>query len=79
MIKKLIAALIVVAVVVSAAAAAWVYEQVTAAHAPTGAVEIIVPKGASSVKIARLLMQQKVITSDLVFRLLVRMRDAGGS
>jgi UPF0755 protein len=78
-IKKLIAALVVVVVVVSAATAAWVYEQVTVAHAPAGAVEIEVPKGASSVKIARLLMQQQVITSDFVFRLLVRMRDAGGS
>jgi UPF0755 protein len=77
--KRLLTVLIVIAMLVLAGVAAWAYQQVTAAHAPPKAVEIIVPKGASSVKIARLLMQHQVITSDLVFRLLVRMRDAGGS
>jgi UPF0755 protein len=77
-IKKLIVALIIIAMLALAGVAAWVYEQVTVAHVPPGAVEIVVPKGASSVKIARLLHQQQVITSDLVFRLLVRMRDVGG-
>ncbi len=79
MIKKLIAVLIIVSIVVLAGVAVWVYKQVTVAHAPSGKVELVVPKGASSVKIARLLYQQQVITSELVFRLIVRMRDAGSS
>ncbi len=78
MIKRLIVALIIIAMLALAGVAAWVYEQATVAHAPPGAVEIVVPKGASSVKIARLLHQQQVITSDLVFQLIVRMRDVGG-
>jgi len=77
-IKRLITVLIVVTIVVLAGAAAWVYEQATVAHKPPEAVEIVVPKGASSVKIARLLLQQQVITSDVIFRLIVRMRNVGG-
>jgi len=77
-IKRLITILVVITIVVSAAAAAWVYEQVTVPHQPPGVVEIVVPKGASSVKITRLLHQQQVITSDFIFRLLVRMWDVGG-
>lgn len=79
MIKRLIVVLTVVAMVILAGSAAWLYAQLTTLHAPPQTVEIEVPKGASSVKIARLLQQQQVITSDLIFRLLVRMQDAGGN
>lgn len=78
MIKKLIVTLIVIAIVALGGAAVWVYKQATAVHTPSGAIQIVIPKGASSGKIARLLHQQQVITSDFVFRLLVRMRDVGG-
>jgi len=78
-IRRLITVLIVVATVALAAAATWTYRQVSVLQAPPGPVEIVVPKGASSAKIARILYQQQVIVSNLVFRLIVRMHDVGGS
>jgi UPF0755 protein len=79
MLKKLILVLTIVAIVALAGATTWVYRQVSVLQAPPGAVEVVVPKGASSVKIARMLYQQQVITSELLFRLIVRMQGAGGS
>jgi UPF0755 protein len=79
LIKRLIAILIVVVIVALAGVAAWAYGQASVLHAPPHAVEVVVPKGASSAKIARLLYQHQVITSDLVFRLIIRMQNAGGS
>ncbi|MDQ6970588.1 MAG: endolytic transglycosylase MltG [Mariprofundus sp.] len=59
--------------------AGWLYMQTEARHAPAQAVQIMIPHGASTIKIARLLQQQDVITSKYVFRLLMRFEAAPSS
>jgi len=56
----------------------WFNSQTGEAHGPQQAVEIMIPKGASSTKIARMLEQNDVIASALVFRLKLRLDGNGG-
>jgi len=70
--KRIVLWLCVVGVVVSLAGAGWLYWQCTFKHAPMQQVEVMVPHGASSIKIARVLYENDVIASPLVFRVLVR-------
>jgi len=58
--------------------AAWVYVQCTEEYAPLKPVELVVPYGASTIKIARLLELEGVISSQRLFRLLVRIEGVGG-
>jgi len=55
----------------------WLYVQVEALHAPSKAVQVMIPHGASTIKIARLLQQNGVIESQHLFRFLVRYEAAG--
>jgi len=65
--------------------AAWLYVQIESAHTPSNtpsnassqSVQVMIPHGASTIKIARLLQQQGVIASQRLFRLLVRYEAAG--
>jgi len=57
----------------------WFNMQTGALHAPAQVVKIMIPKGASSVKIAHMLEQRDVIVSALVFRLKLRLDGNGGS
>ncbi len=64
---------LLLAVVALAAAAGWLYVMVHAESRPAEAVELSIPRGASSVRIAELLAHQHVIESAFVFRLYVRL------
>ncbi|GAV20387.1 hypothetical protein MMIC_P1352 [Mariprofundus micogutta] len=55
----------------------WVFWQASADVALLTPVEISVPKGASTIKIGRLLHAEGVITSPLAFRLAVRLKGVG--
>ena len=52
----------------------WMVWQISAQHQPAQAVELEIPKGTSTIKIARLLQEQGVITSKLVFRVAARLQ-----
>ena len=55
----------------------WLLWQASAPLQPAAAVEILVPAGASTVKIGRMLYAEGVISSPLAFRLAVRMKGVG--
>jgi len=76
--KKLILAFLCAALLLAGLAVGWFYMQTGALHAPQQSVEVMIPKGASSAKIARLLEQKDVIASALVFRLKLRVDGNGG-
>ncbi|OIO74989.1 MAG: ABC transporter substrate-binidng protein [Zetaproteobacteria bacterium CG1_02_53_45] len=57
--------------------AGWLLWQASTVQQPPAAVEILVPAGASTVKIGRLLHSGGVISSPLAFRLAVRLKGAG--
>lgn len=52
----------------------WMFWQITLPHQPAQAVELEIPKGASTIKIGRLLQEQGVITSKLAFRVAARLQ-----
>jgi len=78
MVKKLIVSVFVAGLVMVIATVGWFYAQTGAVHGPQKAVDIMIPKGSSSIKIARLLAQHDVIVSPLVFRLALRLDGKGG-
>ena len=57
--------------------AGWLYWQSVEAHAPLKPVQVMIPHGASTIKIARLLQQGDVISSQYLLRLLVRLEGVG--
>lgn len=59
------------------APASWLLWQAGSKHAADKPIEIEVPKGASTIKIGKLLYKQHVISSPLAFRLAVRLKGAG--
>jgi len=76
--KKLLFLLLFALLLLAGAAIGWFYMQAGAVHAPLQAVNVMIPKGASSSKIAQLLEQDHVIASALVFRLKLRVDGNGG-
>ena len=54
--------------------AGWLFWQASVAVQPATAVELDIPKGASTIKIGRLLQEQGVISSKLVFRVAARLQ-----
>ena len=60
-------------------AAGWLYMQVKSELKPPQSVALMIPHGSSAIKIARLLQQKHVISSQYVFRLLVRINNVGNS
>ncbi len=78
MVKKAMLLALAAGAVAAMALLGWFYTHSTALHAPQNAVDIMVPRGASSMKIARLLAQHDVIESPLVFRLILRLDGKGG-
>jgi len=52
----------------------WMYWQISTPHQPPEAVEMEIPKGASTIKIGRLLHEQDIITSRLAFRIATRLK-----
>ncbi|NWF39722.1 endolytic transglycosylase MltG [Mariprofundus sp. NF] len=54
--------------------AGWLFWQASVAVQPATAVELDIPKGASTIKIGRLLQEQGVISSKLVFRIAARLQ-----
>ena len=78
MIRKAAILVIMTCILAAAGAAIWIFGQISAKHAPASAVELAIPPGSSSVKIAETLQEKGVITSAVVFRLLVRMEQAAG-
>jgi UPF0755 protein len=78
MVKKVILLVLLAGVVTAVALFGWFSTQTGALHAPAQAVQIIIPKGASSAKIADILKQHDVIVSALVFHLKLRLDGNGG-
>ncbi|MFQ5519118.1 MAG: endolytic transglycosylase MltG [Mariprofundus sp.] len=78
MIKKTVLLLLLAGLLSAAAAVGWFYSQSGIVHAPAKAVEVMIPKGASSQKIAQLLARHDVIASEQLFRLQVRLDGNGG-
>jgi len=76
--KKVIVFFALVLLVLTAPAI-WLLWQASSTFQPQTAVELEVPKGASTIKIGRLLHEAGVIQSPLAFRLVVRMHRAGAS
>jgi len=70
-VKKALLLLCVVGLLVLAGGVG-VYSTYSTAHMPSKAVQVMIPHGASSIKIAQLLQQQDVIASQYLFRLVVR-------
>ena len=58
---------------------AWFFSQISAKHAPAEAVELQIPPGTSSARIAAMLEERGVVGSGLAFRLLVRFEGAAGA
>ncbi len=75
--KKLIILFLLAGLLLAGAAVGWFYMQTSARHGPQQAVQVMIPKGASSIKIASLLKQQDVIASPLAFRLQLRLDGNG--
>jgi len=75
--KKVILFVLVATVLVAGAGIGWFYLQTRAHHAPQQPVEVMIPKGASSINIARLLAEHDVIGSPLAFRLQLRLDGKG--
>ena len=50
--------------------------QAASLHQPASAVELMIPKGASTIKIGRMLQEQDVIGSKFTFRLATRLKGA---
>jgi len=75
--KKLILIFAGAGLLLAGAAVGWFYMQTGAMHAPQQAVDVMIPKGVSTVKIAHILEQNDVITSLHVFRLKVRLDGVG--
>lgn len=69
--KLVIASLVAIALLL--APVFWLFWQGSVAHRPGSAVEVMIPKGASSIRIARMLQQADVISSALAFRFAVRL------
>jgi len=78
MVKKVILLVLLASVAAAMVLFAWFNAQTDARHKPAQAAEIMIPKGASSVKIAHILEQHDVIISALVFRLKLRLDGNGG-
>ena len=76
--KRLIYALLSIAVLTAMAATGWFYSQLTSMHAPPRPVQLMIPQGASALKIAQLLEHEGVIVSALAFRLKLRIDGNGG-
>jgi len=76
--KKLMIIFMGAGVLLAGAAISWFYLQTSARHGPQQAVQVMIPKGASSMQIAQLLKQHDVIASKLAFRLQLRL-DGNGS
>jgi len=76
---KLAAIVMLVALLSGAAAALWFNDQISTAHAPPHAINVTIPKGASSAAIAHRLADNGVISSALLFRLLVRLDGSAAS
>ncbi len=75
--RKIVLRLFAAAVFVMLAGSGWIYLQWQEEHAPLRPAEVVVPHGASTIKIARLLEQENVISSQYLFRLLVRLEGVG--
>lgn len=75
--RKVLLRLFAGAVLVMLAGAGWICLQWAEGYAPLKPVEVIIPHGASTIKIARLLQQEHVISSQYLFRLLVRLEGVG--
>lgn len=52
----------------------WMFWQIALPHQPAQAVDLEIPKGASTIKIGMLLQEQGVITSKLAFRVAARLQ-----
>jgi len=78
MVNKVMLPVLLAAVVTAVALFGWFSAQTGALHAPAQAAEIMIPKGASSTKIADILKQHDVIVSALAFRLKLRLDGNGG-
>lgn len=78
MVKKLIVAALLGCALAALGAAGWFYAQLGAAHAPALAVELMIPKGVASGRIAAMLSDADVIASPLAFRLKLRLDGNGG-
>jgi len=76
--KRLMIIVMGAGVLLSGAAISWFYLQSSARHGPQQAVQVMIPRGASSMQIAQLLKQNNVIASKLAFRLQLRL-DGNGS
>ena len=77
MIRKIVI-LFLLMLLVSIGFSAWLFGELRTQHAPAQPVELMIPKGASTTTIARLLAEHDLIRSPLAFRLLARMEDSGG-
>ncbi|PIW45889.1 MAG: endolytic transglycosylase MltG [Zetaproteobacteria bacterium CG12_big_fil_rev_8_21_14_0_65_54_13] len=77
--RKVLLLLFIFALVLSLAAAGWLYARVSASHAPSAPVEVMISPGAASAQIAHRLEQQGVITSSLALRLWLRLQQADQS
>jgi len=76
--KKLMVLFLIAGMLLAGAAVGWFYLQTSAKHGPQQPVQVMIPKGASSMQIAQLLKQHDVIVSPLAFRLQLRL-DGNGS
>lgn len=56
----------------------WLLWQASASHQPNGTVEIVIPKGASTIRIGQMLYEQDVIASKLAFRFASRLKGVSG-
>ena len=77
--RRLLLLLLAACFLAAIAGAAWFYGQLSAQQAPAQSIELEIPAGASSIRIAALLEEQGVIGSSLAFRLLVRLEGAAGA
>jgi len=75
--KKVVLWLLVAMLSVAVLVSGWLYVHIESIHAPSQTVQIMIPHGSSTIKIARLLQQQDVIASQYLFRLLVRYEGGG--
>jgi len=75
--KKLLIGVLLAGLLLVAAGVACFYQQTGAEHVPQQAVNVMIPKGASTLKIAHLLTQADVITSPRFFHFKVRLDGSG--
>lgn len=75
--RRRVAGVAAVVLLVAGLAAAWVERRIDPPGPPGPAVEVVVPRGASTARIAAILDREGVVTSAWVFRLYVRLTGAG--